>query len=124
MSDNPYKNFVYLNWRASKNTNQRQHRDPRSSVSIITSVGPYKNTFADFVMEKNNVYYWEIKIIQGNYFKIGVVKEDAIQGLSKKAFSDVADGYSYFSTGKLRNGSNTTGADFGQGYGPGDLLKV
>lgn len=78
MSDNPYKNFVYLNWRSSKNTNQRQHRDPRSSVSIITSVGPYKNTFADFVMEKNNVYYWEIKIIQGNYFKIGVVKEDAI----------------------------------------------
>jgi hypothetical protein len=44
--------------------------------------------------------------------------------LGKKAFSDINSGYSYFSTGKLRNGSNTTGTEFGYGYGPGDVVKV
>lgn len=50
MTDHPNKNFLYQNWRQSKNTNQRHHKDERSTVSIISSVGPYKNTFGDFVM--------------------------------------------------------------------------
>lgn len=87
-------------------------------------MGPYKNSYADFVMEKNSVYYWEVQIVQGNYFKIGIIKEESIEGLGKKAFSDISTGYSFFSTGKLRNGSNTTGTEFGYGYGPGDLIKV
>jgi hypothetical protein len=75
-------------------------------------------------MEKSNIYYWEIKIIQGNYFKIGIVKEDAIEQLTNKAFSDLPDGYAYFSTGQLRKGSNTTGTAFSNGFGPGDTIKV
>lgn len=72
------QNFVYLNWRASANPNHRITKDNRCSVEVMTSVGPYKHTFADFVMEKNNIYYWEVKIVQGNYFKIGVIRESAI----------------------------------------------
>ena len=77
------------------------------------------------VLEKNSMYYWEIKIIQGNYFKVGVMKKSLIGELKPGAFSDHKKGYSYFSTGKLRNGSNSTGNDFAQGaYGPGDIIKV
>ena len=75
----------------------------------MTSVGPYKNNYADVVLEKNNVYYWEIKIIKGNYFKIGIMKASALADFKGKAFSDSPNGYAYFSTGKLRNGSNNTG---------------
>jgi hypothetical protein len=50
MIDHPHKNFIYQNWRQSKNPNQRHHKDERSTVSITTSVGPYKNTYGDFVM--------------------------------------------------------------------------
>lgn len=70
-----------------------------------------------------------MQIIQGSYFKIGIIKEDSIETVGKKAFSDIATGYSLFSTGKLRNGYNGStsgnlGVDFGVGFGPGDIVKV
>jgi hypothetical protein len=74
-------------------------------------------------MEKHGTYYWEIKIYKGNYFKIGIIKHLEIPNV-KRAFSDIKDGYAYYSTGKLRNGSNKDGADFKKGYGPGDIVKV
>lgn len=124
MTETPNRHFIYLNWRPSKSTQQTYHKDHRSSVSVDTSVGPYKNSFADFVMDKNSIYYWEVQIAVGSYFKVGVIKEDSIETLGKKAFSDIATGYAWFSTGKLRQGSNTTGTDFGTGFGPGDVVKV
>lgn len=87
-------------------------------------MGTYKNSYGDLLMEKNQIYYWEVKIIQGTYFKIGIIKEDHIDQIKKKAFSDIPEGYAYFSIGQLRNGSNTTGTAFGSGYGPGDTIKV
>ena len=42
----------------------------------------------------------------------------------KKAFSDLKEGFAFYSTGKLRNGANNEGADFIKGYGPGDTIKV
>ncbi len=45
--------------------------------------------------------------------------------MKKGAFSDNNNGYAYYSTGKLRNVSNSTGADISiGGYGPGDIVKV
>lgn len=123
MSNN-HPNFVYLNWRASANPNHRLLKDARSMVEVSTSVGPYKHTFADFVMERNNIYYWEIRIVQGSYFKIGVVREKAIESLNKGAFSDTADGWALFSTGKLRHDSNSSGGELGMPFGPGDKIKV
>lgn len=118
------KNFVYLNWKPSTNTHHRYLKDSRSTVEVTTSVGTYKNSYADLLMQKNHIYYWEVKIIQGTYFKIGIIKDDHIDQIKKKAFSDISQGYAYFSTGQLRNGSNTTGVAFGSGYGPGDTIKV
>jgi hypothetical protein len=92
-------------------------------VAVKTSVGVYKNNYSDFVMDRNGVYYWEIKILKGTYFKIGIVKQSEIPNV-KKAFSDIKDGYAYYSTGKIRNGSNKDGTDLKKGYGPGDVVKV
>ena len=86
-------------------------------------MGHYKNNYADFLMQRSGVYYWEIKILAGNYFKVGIIKQSEIPNV-KRAFSDVKDGYAYYSTGKLRNGSNKDGDDFKKGYGPGDVVKV
>ncbi len=74
-------------------------------------------------MDKHNSYYWEIKILKGTFFKIGIIKHSEIVNV-KKAFSDIKDGYAYYSTGKLRNGSNKDGTDFKKGYGPGDIVRV
>jgi len=74
-------------------------------------------------MDKHHIYYWEIKILKGTYFKIGIIKHSEI-GNVKKAFSDIKDGYAFYSAGKLRNGSNKDGQDFLKGYGPGDIIKV
>ena len=52
------------------------------------------------------------------------MKASVIPEFKGKAFSDNINGFAYFSTGKLRNGSNSTGTDFGEGYGPGDVIKV
>lgn len=57
--------------------------------------------------------------------KIGIMKKSVIPELKNGAFSDNTNGYAYYSAGKLRNGSNSTGTDFAiGGYGPGDIVKV
>jgi len=117
-------NFVYLSWESrNRNRNLEFKNDSYGTIAVKTSVGVYKNNYADFVMQKHGTYYWEIKIYKGNYFKIGIIKHSEIPNV-KKAFSDIKDGYAYYSTGKLRNGSNKDGSDFKKGYGPGDTVKV
>ena len=119
---NPH--FIYLNW-SETNRNERLSfkNDQYGTIAVNASVGVYKNNYSDHIMDKHHVYYWEIKILKGNYFKIGVIKQSEIPNV-KKAFSDIKDGYAYYSAGKLRNGSNKDGADFNKGYGPGDVVKV
>lgn len=117
-------NFIYLSWAtANRNKYLEFREDQVGTVNVRTSVGVYKNNYADFVLDKHAVYYWEIKILRGTYFKIGVIKQSEIPNV-KRAFSDIKDGYAYYSTGKLRNGSNKDGLDFKKGYGPGDIVKV
>ena len=123
----PQQHFLYLNWDTRKqNQRLRYGDDAVSSVEVVSSVGPYKNNYADMVLEKNSRYYWEIRVVKGNYFKIGVMKASALAEFKAKAFSDSPHGYAYFSTGKLRNGSNNSGLDFNgsQGYGPGDTIGI
>ena len=54
---NPH--FIYLNWDGSNpNKNLSFKNDRFSSVEVVTSVGPYKNNYADCLLEKNKIYYW------------------------------------------------------------------
>ena len=121
--------FRYLDWDHQLDNDSRKYmkfyEDAQSTVEVTTSVGPYKNNYAKMLLEKNSVYYWEVKIIKGTYFKIGIIKHTTLlDGFKGNAFSDCLDGYAYYSPGKLRNGSNSTGIDFDNGYGPGDIVKV
>lgn len=120
----PY--FIYLNWRKDiKNPRIDFVKDRKDSITINSTIGPYKNVYSEQVFEKNNIYVWQVKINSGNYFKIGIIKEKEIIDNPKfKAFSDSKNGYALFSLGKIRNGSNKDGAQFGKGYGPGDTVTV
>ena len=119
------KHFVYLNWKTNgANPSLKFFDDQYSTVEVTTSTGPYKNLYADIVIQKGDIYYWEIKIVRGTNFKIGVFKESAIAGFKGRAFSDNASGYAFYSTGHLRNGSNKTGEAYLTGYGPGDTVGV
>lgn len=70
----PY--FVYLNWRKEiPNKRIKYENDNLDSVTTLSSTGPYKNVYSEEVFEKNRVYTWQIKIMKGSYFKIGVMKE-------------------------------------------------
>jgi hypothetical protein len=117
-------NFTYLSWDGKNRSKNLEFKDDKYGTTCVkTSVGVYKNNYADLLMERSGVYYWEIKIVKGTYFKIGIIKHSEIPNV-KKAFSDHNDGYAFYSTGKLRNGSNKDGIDFNKGYGPGDVVKV
>lgn len=67
--------FIYLSWRKPTNPRIEFQNDHKDSVSIKSTIGPYKNVFSEQVFEKNNVYVWQVKINSGTYFKIGVMKE-------------------------------------------------
>jgi len=54
-----HSNFIYLNW-SQKNQNKYLDfkNDKYSTVTVKSSVGVYKNNYADFIMERNGTYYW------------------------------------------------------------------
>ena len=119
-------NFIYLNWEPNNRNQSLDFKDDQfGTVTVSTSVGVYKNNYADFVMDNQRIYYWEVKILKGTYFKIGIIKHTEIPNV-KRAFSDLKEGFAYYSTGKLRNGSNkdVAGLDLKKGYGPGDTVKI
>jgi hypothetical protein len=71
-----HPNFIYLNWEPKNRNSNLEFRDDQvGTVRVRTSAGVYKNNYADVVMDKHSVYYWEIKIIKGTAFKIGVIKQ-------------------------------------------------
>lgn len=65
------KNFKYISWAKNDNKALEFKRDKYDTVEVTTSVGPYKNVFADLIFDRNECYYWEIRIIKGTNFKIG-----------------------------------------------------
>jgi hypothetical protein len=57
----------------------------------------------------------------------GVYKISELSSFKGKAFSDSPHGYAYYSNGQLRHESNkapTGVTDFGEPYGPGDVIGV
>ena len=68
--------FVYLSWSEdNRSSNLNYQNDQYGTVSVKTSVGVYKNNYSNLLMDKHHIYYWEIKILQGTYFKIGIIKQ-------------------------------------------------
>lgn len=65
------KPYIYLSWLKPKVTNPPKYLIKDNNVQCLTSIGPYKSIYGDIVLVPNGLYYWEIQIEKGHYFKIG-----------------------------------------------------
>ena len=65
---------------------------------VTTSLHSFKSAFGDLPLEPNNRYYFEVKCLSGNNFKIGICEVEALRD-PNVAFSDTEKGFSYYSNG-------------------------
>jgi hypothetical protein len=56
----------------------------------------FKTTYGNEALTPGFRYYFQIKILKGSNFKVGVSKSRRILD---GAFSDIEDGYAYYSNG-------------------------
>ncbi|EDK32043.2 SPRY domain protein (macronuclear) [Tetrahymena thermophila SB210] len=82
------------------------------SVKLKESVYVFKSVIADQAFTKGQ-HYFEIQLDQmtENELKIGVVTNNLFN--KNTAFCDQESGFGYYTIGKLRNGSNAHGSDYG-----------
>ena len=66
----------------------------------------FKTVYGNYPLSPGFRYYFEIKLLKGSNFKIGVSK--SIRCLDY-AFSDTEDGWAYYSNGQLRHNSKGDG---------------
>ena len=79
--------------------------DPRI-VRCKKSLESFKTTYGQQPLLPGGRYFFQIRLIFGSNFKIGICKNKKLQEI---AFCDGIDGYAYYSAGQLRNGSKTSG---------------
>jgi len=96
------------------------------NAKCLHSNGPFKTAYGEFDLIPGGVYSWEVEVVKGTNFKIGIAKkkEDLVYD---KAFSDDKDGYAFYSYGQLRNGTNNTAnatKDYGKSYGNKDVVGI
>lgn len=75
----------------------------------------FKSAFGTEALMPGHRYYFEIKCVKGNNFKIGIATEMA-KKVPNSAFSDTDQGFAYFSTGSLRHASKGSGPIYGDKY--------
>lgn len=117
------KPHIYFSWITS-NLDPKLKHNGSDILNCLSSIGPYKNAYGFFPLLPNGIYYWEILIRKGTYFKIGIVSFENEKENIKGAFSDISFGYAYYSQGELRSGSNKKGPLYGEGFGAGDNVGV
>lgn len=83
----------------------------------------FKTAFGTEALLPGHRYYFEIKCVRGNNFKIGIATEQA-KRQPNQAFCDTAAGFGYFSTGSLRHSSKGHGPYYGQTYKQDDHIGV
>ena len=90
-------------------------------ASSSTSNYSFKTTLGSFPFTPGFKYYFEVKMLKGNNFKIGVAKEDCDLTI---AFSDTPKGWAYYSSGYLRHNSGGDGPQYGEAYTANDTVGV
>lgn len=51
-------------------------------------------------MNFKSIYYWKIRILWGNHFKIGIYQKNMLNEINKgQSFSDNKYGWAYYSNG-------------------------
>jgi hypothetical protein len=77
-------------------------------------------------MDDRMNYFWRVKLIRGNHFKIGVFEADKHSELKPgQAFSDLAFGWAVYSQGGFRHESaSPTNTDLFPAFAAGDEIGV
>ena len=83
----------------------------------------FKTAFGKEELLPFHRYYFEIRCLRGNNFKIGIATAKAKEN-PNSAFCDTEAGYGYFSTGSLRHASKGTGFPYGEKYKQDDVIGV
>lgn len=86
--------------------------DPRV-VTCKLSMETFKSTYSTEAFEPGDRYFFQVKLLHGCNFKIGVSKT---RSNKEVAFCDSTLGYGYYSAGQLRNGSKTSGKKYGESF--------
>jgi len=120
----PLKPQIYFSWMVSNIDPKLKINEIGNSITCLSSIGPFKNAYGNYPLLQNGIYYWELQIKKGSYFKIGIVDLTKIKDSFKGAFSDLDFGYSFYSMGELRHQSDLKGPIYGSGYGIGDCIGV
>jgi len=80
-----------------------------------TSLHSFKCAFGTEPFEPNCRYYFEVKLLKGTNFKIGIA-ESQCRDEPDVAFSDGTKGYAYYSNGQLRHNSKGSGQIYGETF--------
>ena len=108
----------------SKSLSLKYNEIGESLVSCISSLNSFKTVYSVQKLLSGGMYYFEIKLLKGCNFKLGVC---SVNYLTETAFCDYLDGFGYYSAGYLRNGSKTSGEKYGRpfrGNGYQDTIGV
>lgn len=81
------------------------------NAKCLHSIGPFKSAYGEFDLIPGGIYSWQIEVVRGTNFKIGIAKKKD-ELVCDKAFSDDQDGYAFYSYGQLRNGVNISNIVF------------
>jgi len=119
---NTFKPFVSFLWDSSKTDKNLQINNTTGEIKCLTSIGPHKNALGDVALYPGNISYWEVKILRGNHFKVGVTKSKTLK--ANGSFSDDENGWSYYSMGQKRHNDNEKGEEYGKPFGMEDTVGV
>ncbi|KAL4466063.1 hypothetical protein ABPG74_004300 [Tetrahymena malaccensis] len=108
----PSGNQVYFKWDQNNKGDNIVISQDGYNVRLKENVYVFKSVVADQPFTKGQ-HYFEIQLDQmtENELKIGVVTQNTFN--KNTAFCDTENGFGYYTIGKLRNGSNAHGSDYG-----------
>lgn len=88
-----------------------------------TSLHSFKSAFGTSPLTPGRRYYFEIKLVKGSNFKIGIALSEA-RAEPDIAFSDTELGWAYYSNGQTRHNSKGTGDHYGETFKGKDIIGV
>ena len=109
------------NWDRSLSNKLMDYNDEHTLVTNMCSHPRFKTVLGSEPFVQGQVHYFEIKILKGKHFKIGVSTKNC---KFDAAFSDFAEGWAYYSSGSLRNNSPSKGPSYGKTFKEGDTVGV
>lgn len=115
---NPF--FIAFQWDSNvTSTNLDLNPENERICTSRTSLHSFKTTYGNVALAPGFRYYFAIRIINGNNFKIGVSQT---RNALDSAFSDTQDGWAYYSGGSLRHGSKAEGTKYGEAFQASDII--